>query len=100
MEVKFQVPEIFIQLQGLENKENALEKSRDMLQNIMNNCNTYADVQRMEAEGIISMEGILEIIQNYEDILGISSTGKTIFDVLKRGIENASRVRGKKRKAI
>ena len=100
MEVKFQVPEIFIQLQGLENKENALEKSRDMLQNIMNNCNTYADVQRMEAEGIISMEGILEIIQNYEDILGISSTGKTIFDVLKRGIENASRERGKKRKAI
>lgn len=100
MEVKFQVPEIFLQLQEIKDETGSLERSRDMLQNVMNKCNTYADVISMEKEGLLSLEGLLEIIQNYEEILGISTSSRSFFDVLKEGLEKAPRAKKKVRKAI
>lgn len=100
MEIKFQVPEIFLQLQEVRDETGSLERNRDMLQNIMNKCNTYSDVLRMEKEGLLSMDGLLEIMRNYEEILGISTSSKSFFDTIKEELEKVPRAQKRVRKAI
>lgn len=100
MEVQFQVPKIFLELQEVQKEDGNLEQSRIMLQNVMNKCNTYEDVLRMEKEGLISLEGLLEIIKNYEEVIGISENGSELFDLIRAGLENAPRARKRLRKAI
>lgn len=100
MEIKFQVPEIFVQIQELKDRKGLLNQSQAMLENIMYRCNTYEDIERMEKEGLLSLEGLLEILQNYSEVVGSATGCSKLFDSIRTGFETAPLAKKKIRKAI
>ena len=74
-----------------------LEKRKSLFNIIVNEANTYEDVDRLAEKGIITLEGIIELLENFDEVCGISTKELQVFEKILEGFLFAPRIQRTKK---
>lgn len=81
---------IIQQIVGLEDADNSLEKRKELYALILDKCNTYADVEALEKKGVLTLEGICDLLMYFDSVIDDYSGERKRFDCIVDGIHSAS----------